>query len=166
VNFNNWAAGIRPKLVKLAVTQLKDEHEAEDVVQETLATLWRRGPMGIDNLDAYAARAVWQNAAQKRARRREALPLDAEALRRAGFDEPTARDSIEARLQTHAVEKAIAQLPETQREVVRMHFYADLSFREIGNALAISMNTAASRCRYALNQLRHALSEYGKGPQR
>lgn len=162
MDFDTWAEGIRPKLVKLALTQLKDEYEAEDVVQETLTTLWRRGPDGIDNLDAYAARAAWQNAAQRRGRRREFLPLEAEALKLAGFDEPAAKEVIEDQLQSWDVEEAIHQLPEAQQTVVRMHYYGDLSFREIGKALAISMNTAASRCRYALNQLRGALSEYKK----
>lgn len=162
MDFDSWAEGIRPKLVKLAATQLKDEYEAEDVVQETLMTLWRRGPEGIDNLDAYAARAAWQNAAQRRGRRRESLPLEAEALKQAGFDEPVAKEAIEDQLQTWDVEEAINQLPEAQQTVVRMHYYGDLSFKEIGTALAISMNTAASRCRYALNQLRGALSEYNK----
>ena len=162
MDFDHWAEGIRPKLVKLATAQSGDEHEAEDVVQETLTALWRRGPEGIENLDAYAARAVWQNAAQRRSRRKNFLPLDSELLRDAGFDEPTAKETIEDQLRQNDIANALAQLPEAQRTVVQMHYYGDLSFKEIGSALSISMNTAASRCRYALNQLRHALSAYSK----
>lgn len=163
MDFNSWAETIRPKLVRLAASQLKDEHEAEDVVQDTLTILWRRGPEGIANLDAYAARAVWQNAGQRRARRHEALPLETDVLRAAGFDEPVAREAVEDKLQQWDIEEAIGRLSPSQQEVVRLHYYADLSFKEIGNALAISMNTAASRCRYALDQLRYALSSYKKG---
>ncbi len=162
MDFNNWAETIRPKLIRLAASQLKDEHEAEDVVQDTLTILWRRGPGGISNLDAYAARSVWQNASQKRARRRDALPLETETLRAAGFDEPVAREVVEDQLQTWDIEEAIAGLSEEQQSVVRLHYYSGLSFREIGGALKISMNTAASRCRYALDQLRHKLAEYGE----
>lgn len=160
MDFDHWAEGIRPKLVKLATAQSGDEHEAEDVVQETLTTLWRRGPDGIENLDAYAARAVWQNAAQRRSRRKNFLPLDSESLRDAGFDEPTAKETVEDQLRQNDIANALAQLPEAQRTVVQMHYYGDLSFKEIGTALRISMNTAASRCRYALGQLRHALAAY------
>lgn len=163
MDFNSWAETIRPKLVRLAATQLKDEHEAEDLVQDTLTLLWRRGPEGIKNLDAYAARSAWQNAGQRRARRHEALPLEAEFLRAAGFDEPVAREAVEDKLQQWDIEEAIGSLPPAQQEVVRLHYYAGLSFKEIGSALAISMNTAASRCRYALDQLRYALSSYKKG---
>lgn len=159
MDFNNWAETIRPKLVRLAATQLKDAHEAEDVVQDTLTILWRRGPDGITNLDAYAARSVWQNAGQRRARRREALPLETEILRAAGFDEPVAREAVEEQLQKWDIEQAIGNLSASQREVVRLHYYAGLSFKEIGLALKISMNTAASRCRYALDQLRYALGK-------
>lgn len=163
MDFNSWAETIRPKLVRLAATQLKDEHEAEDVVQDTLTILWRRGPDGITNLDAYAARAVWQNAGQKRARRHEALPLETDYLKAAGFAELVAREAVEDQMQQWDIEEAIGNLSPAQQEVVRLHYYAGLSFKEIGHALAISMNTAASRCRYALSQLRYALSSYKKG---
>ena len=97
------------------------------------------------------------------ARRHEALPLETEILRKAGFDEPGAREAVEDQLQQWDIEEAIGRLSPAQQEVVRLHYYAGLSFKEIGNALAISMNTAASRCRYALDQLRNALSSYKKG---
>lgn len=62
-NFKNWVTAVRPKLLRLATRQLTDLHEAEDVVQETLTTIWERlSAGGIRNLDGYAARSVWLNA--------------------------------------------------------------------------------------------------------
>ena len=51
------------------------------------------------------------------------------------------------------LERAMKALPPSQQTVIRMKYYMGLSFKEIGEALKISLNTAASRCRYALAAL-------------
>jgi RNA polymerase sigma-70 factor (ECF subfamily) len=61
-----------------------------------------------------------------------------------------------------AIERAIGTLPEDQREVVVLHVWGSLTFQEIGDLLAISPNTAASRYRYALAKLRDTLKPLGK----
>ncbi len=45
-------------------------------------------------------------------------------------------------------------LPEAQRDVVRMRFYEDLSFKEISAITGVSLNTALGRMRYALINMR------------
>ena len=49
---------------------------------------------------------------------------------------------------------ALDHLPRDQREVLVMKIWNELTFAEIGEALAISQNTAASRYRYALAALK------------
>jgi RNA polymerase sigma-70 factor (ECF subfamily) len=49
---------------------------------------------------------------------------------------------------------AVDRLPVGQREVLVMKIWNDLTFAEIGQALGISQNTAASRYRYALAALK------------
>jgi RNA polymerase sigma-70 factor (ECF subfamily) len=48
-------------------------------------------------------------------------------------------------------------LPRDQREVLVMKIWNELTFAEIGSALGISQNTAASRYRYALAGLKKTL---------
>lgn len=52
------------------------------------------------------------------------------------------------------VRKLIGFLPETQREVLEMRYYKDLSFREIADATGVSINTALGRMRYAILNMR------------
>jgi RNA polymerase sigma-70 factor (ECF subfamily) len=59
------------------------------------------------------------------------------------------------------VDRALRQLPPEQRAVVALKLSEDLTFREIGQALGIPKNTAASRYRLALARLR-ALLESGE----
>lgn len=51
-------------------------------------------------------------------------------------------------------------LPASQREVVYMRMYQDLSFKEIAEITGVSINTALGRMRYALLNLRRMAKKY------
>lgn len=53
------------------------------------------------------------------------------------------------------VTELVQELPTQQKEVLVLHVWGDLTFREIGEQLQISGNTAASRYRAAINKLRN-----------
>ena len=48
----------------------------------------------------------------------------------------------------------IEQLPEDQKEVLKMRYFEDLSFKQISDLTETSINTALGRMRYALINLR------------
>ena len=52
------------------------------------------------------------------------------------------------------VKKMMNLLPPTQREIVFMRFYQEMSFKEIAETIGISINTALGRMRYAILNLR------------
>ena len=69
-------------------------------------------------------------------------------------------ESQQIRQETHEhLRELIQRLPETQREVLVMRHYEDLSFQEIADATGVSINTALGRMRYALINLRKQLSK-------
>lgn len=51
-------------------------------------------------------------------------------------------------------------LPMTQREIVYMRLYQELSFKEIAESTGMSINTALGRMRYAIINMRKMASEY------
>ena len=53
----------------------------------------------------------------------------------------------------------VEELPAEQREVVKMLYYANLTFKEIAEATDVSVNTALGRMRYALINLRRMIQE-------
>jgi RNA polymerase sigma-70 factor (ECF subfamily) len=57
------------------------------------------------------------------------------------------------------VRKLVEQLPEDQREVVKMRYYEDLSFKEISEITGVSINTALGRMRYAVINLRKIIKK-------
>lgn len=62
--------------------------------------------------------------------------------------------------ETHQqVRELVELLPDDQREVVKLRYYSDLSFREIAEQTDVSINTALGRMRYALINLRKLIKE-------
>lgn len=57
------------------------------------------------------------------------------------------------------VRKLIDELPETQKQVLIMRHYMDLSFHEIAEQTGVSINTALGRMRYALINMRKKLKQ-------
>ncbi|MEC7617619.1 MAG: sigma-70 family RNA polymerase sigma factor [Bacteroidota bacterium] len=53
----------------------------------------------------------------------------------------------------------IDELPKTQREVLRMRLFQEMSFKDIGEQTGVSINTALGRMRYALLNLRKLIEE-------
>ena len=58
------------------------------------------------------------------------------------------------------VRRTMSHLPASQREVVFMRFYQQMSFKEIAEATGVSINTALGRMRYAILNLRRMTREH------
>ena len=53
--------------------------------------------------------------------------------------------------------EGLDSLSPVQREVIRLHYWEDKTFREIAEMTGVSINTALGRMRYALQHLRKAM---------
>ena len=58
------------------------------------------------------------------------------------------------------IQKMIDLLPPSQREVVFMRFFQQMSFKEIAKTTEVSINTALGRMRYAILNLRRMAKEH------
>ena len=93
------------------------------------------------------------------------VPLSGQPGEGASFARPYyAERGIEAQLiheqDLEDVKRLIEFLPDSQREVIYLRFYAELSFKEIAQATGVSINTALGRVRYALLNLRRMAHEH------
>ena len=75
------------------------------------------------------------------------------------FAENTVEDDIVHNELMETVRRLVEELPEDQREVVRLRYYSKLSFQEIAEQTEVSINTALGRMRYALINLRRMIKE-------
>ena len=76
---------------------------------------------------------------------------------------------LDANIENHFVKEQVLRdvqrmmnlLPITQREVVFMRFYQNLSFKEIAELTNVSINTALGRMRYAVMNMRRMAAANG-----
>jgi RNA polymerase sigma-70 factor, ECF subfamily len=141
---------LAPGLVLFARQWVKSAADAEDVVQEAFVRFWRRN-LSINNraLLYSAVRSAALDLIRRdnrRARREVEVVGEAERTVQPQFEQV---DDSQRELVA-----ALDHLPRDQREVLVMKIWNELTFAEIGEALAISQNTAASRYRYALAALK------------
>lgn len=84
---------------------------------------------------------------------------DVDIFNRKDLCEATIEDVIIADQIRDDVKYLIELLPELQREVLKMRYYQNLSFKEIAELTGVSINTALGRMRYAIINLRRLASE-------
>ena len=84
---------------------------------------------------------------------------DIDVFNRKDLCEATIEDIIIADQIRDDVKYLIELLPELQKEVLKMRYYQNLSFKEIAELTGVSINTALGRMRYAIINLRRIASE-------
>jgi RNA polymerase sigma-70 factor (ECF subfamily) len=164
VNDVSELEGVYHACYRRLVTQLyaftTDLTEAQDVVQEAFARAAARpgGFIGIDNPEAWL-RTVAVNVVRRRWRRRKLLDL---ILLR----ERAVQRHVEAGPSPERTDltEALDAIPRTYREVIVLHYYADLSVEEISAALGVPGGTVKSRLSRGRAALAQRLPGYSSLP--
>ena len=150
-------------LLALAAALLQDVSAAEDVVHDVFCKfIESREKLKLDgSLKSFLATCV-VNLARDRLRTKRSQPceLNEAAAPAPNTDEPE-RNAIFGEQARH-LNRAIAQLGYEQREVIMLHLRGGMKFREIADLQAVSTNTAKSRYRYGLENLRRLLTDKEK----
>ena len=129
---------------------LADPAAAEDAVQQVFTSVLRSGVSARLEADERYLRRAIRNECYSMLRRRRIRPIQVEP--QALLEQIASADSKpDERL---ALEGGIRLLTPEQREVVHLHVFDGLTFREIAEASGASINTVAARYRYALAKLR------------
>ncbi len=84
----------------------------------------------------------------------ESGELVGDILNNASLSEPDAEMQIVFSQSLDDIRMMIDLLPDTQREVVVLRYYQELSFKEIAELTNVSINTALGRMRYAMINLK------------
>jgi RNA polymerase sigma-70 factor (ECF subfamily) len=134
-----------------------DAFAAEDVLQETLWTISRRLPSLRDPrwFRAWAYRIATRQAVRRGKRERFWVVAERdESL--ASIEAVAKTERVEPELRA-ALHDAVGDLSPASQLVVRMHFFDELTFPEIAEALEIPLGTVKSRVAYGLTSLRKSL---------
>ncbi len=137
----------------LCLRRLSDRGSAEDATQEAFTNVWKRAATFDPGRGSAAGwlYAVARNAAAQEARhhRRDAVPV-------AVLDESQASDEEDAvtRLAVHA---ALTRIPATEREVLELAYFDDLSHSQVADRLSLPLGTVKTRIRSGLVRLQQYL---------
>ena len=139
--------------------KIGDFHIAEEITQDTflkayqeLATL--KKPQSFSSwLYVIAANncSTWL-----RKKRLRTEPLDDTRLQKATYSGYVVAENerTEAEAQREVVKKLLAKLEESERTVITLHYFGEMSSSEIGEFLGVSANTVRSRLRRAQQRLK------------
>ncbi|MBQ1176462.1 MAG: sigma-70 family RNA polymerase sigma factor [Paludibacteraceae bacterium] len=67
--------------------------------------------------------------------------------------------AIIAEQERNSMHQLYLMLPDNQRDIIRMRFFENLSFKEISDRTGVSINTSLGRMRYAILNMRRLLKE-------
>lgn len=148
--FTAWAAGVERRLLRSAFLLTGDLHRAEDLVQEALVKVALRWDQLRDgNPTAYARTIIVRDNISWWRRRREVLVEDPVVTAAASSDPDAAM----------VVRRALQRLTPSQRAVVVLRHFDDLSVDETAAILRVAPGTVKSQNAAALARLRDGAPE-------
>ena len=163
--WREWLSTHGPKLLLFARQQARSQEDAEDILQDAVVKLVdkvRKGEFvgGSDAWQAYLYTTIRRLAidlsrrTDRRKKREDVVSSSADDMgNHPWFEGDSSDDEVREQL-----EDKLKQLPPKFAEVIVMKIWGEKTFAEIGEALDISQNTAASRYRYGLEALKKSLA--------
>jgi RNA polymerase sigma factor (sigma-70 family) len=128
---------------------------AEECSQEVMATCWHKAHM-FDPSRASVATWIFTIARNRKidVLRKERRP-EPEELTWGPEEEPDQTDVMVIQQESEQLGRAISDLPEAQRDLIKKAYFGDLTHSEIAAQTGLPLGTIKSRIRLALERLRH-----------
>lgn len=147
------------KLYGICLRLMRNESDAQDVLQDVYLTVWRRaGSFDADKSSPITwLSVVARNKAIDRLRRVSLPTVGVEAADDVADDKATAVEIIEQGQQHHRLNHCLEELDEKQRNAVRTAFFTGASYRELAERDSVPLGTMKSWIRRALLSLRECL---------
>jgi len=152
-DWGEWLARYAAAFLLFARQQVHCDADAQDLVQDAVVESWQnRPPDGPPPGPGLVFATIRRRAVDlarrnnRRAHRETAAQLEAPQI---WFD-----SRLEDRERAALLQEGMKQLPEIYRDVLTLKIWGGLTFPEIAEALEIPANTASSRYRYGLIELR------------
>ena len=158
----------KTKLFNYILQIVRDRDLADDIFQETfvkvIITIRQGRYRDFGKFSAWLSRiarnlAIDSFRAEKSEAEISADTSDYDILNRRELSEDTIEDAIIDLQIESDVRSLIDELPESQKEVLTMRYYKDMSFKEIAEQTGVSINTSLGRMRYAILNLRKMAKE-------
>lgn len=146
-----------PRLKGFVMRSGTSAHQAEEIVQDVLLTVWRKAHL-FDPNKAQVSAWIYQIARNRHIDviRKESRPVPDE-LAQEESNEPDAAQVLGLEQEADKLRGALARLRPEQREIIEKAYLGDLSHSEISAQTGLPLGTIKSRIRLGLERLRHEL---------
>lgn len=152
---------VAPRIKSTMLRLGAEPAQAEDLVQETLLAVWRKAHLYAPERGTPITWifTIARNLRIDQVRRRSNKPYeDLDGIEIAS-EAPEGLQIVESRQVTVRVHEALEDLPNDQREVVRLSFLSEMTHADIAVRLGIPLGTVKSRLRLAYGRLRPLLED-------
>lgn len=146
-------------LYRIAYAVLRNHHDAEDAVQETLQRAWRyRSRFAqVENPAAWLARIAWRVAKARRPRPGMVSVEELNAISELRASGISAEQLAQQKQMKALADQMIRHLPKKLRQPLLLSTVEELSAREVGQILGIPEASVRTRCLRARRLLRDKL---------
>jgi len=144
-----------------ACSIVKDEGEAEEMVQNVFFKLWEKKEKisELQSVPAYLYRAVHNECLNYVKHEKVKMAYEAHAVHHGSLSSQPA-DTATAKQLEHRIAESLSALPEQCRTIFQMSRFEELKYREIADKLGLSVKTVENQMGKALKILRTKLADY------
>lgn len=148
-----------PRLKGFIIRSGASVHQAEEIVQDVMLTIWRKASM-FDPHRAQVSAWIYQIARNRQIdiARKETRPMPEELKEEPGT-EPDASQILGLEQEAGQLKQALANLKPEQREIIEKAYLGELTHQEINLQTGLPLGTIKSRIRLGLERLRHELKD-------
>lgn len=150
------------RLFSYALTLLRDDSHAEEIVQNVFYKIWeKKGRIDIQtSVTAYLYRSVYNDCINYLKHKK----VKAAYIQHKSWAQYNESDNATSKVQLSELQKkldtALSELPEQCRTIFQMSRFEELKYQEIAARLGISVKTVENQMGKALRILRTKLADY------
>jgi RNA polymerase sigma-70 factor (ECF subfamily) len=150
------------RLFAYAITILKEEAAAEEIVQNVFYKIWeKKGRVEIQSsVTAYLYRSVYNDSLNYLKHKKVKASYQSHMTWHAGNASDQATSKVQLSELQQKLDLALRELPEQCRTIFQMSRFEELKYQEIADRLEISVKTVENQMSKALKILRIKLADY------
>lgn len=151
----------------LAIHIVGDQATAEEITQDVFFRIWEKASTyrveqakvstWLTSITRYRAIDILRQRGVRPEQNSVDWAEDTLSMLPAGADDP--EDATELSMEQKRIQKALANLPEDQRQAVALAYFQGMTHTEIADTLKVPLGTVKTRIRLAMQKLREMLRD-------